>query len=95
MDIDTSLISESEDNKKNFAFIEKLKIPGLAIVILIVFLTILFYIMDIETSYDPANLIFILNIIFVGRPSIFIAFVAFRGFLRSGTGRFFGWELGP
>ena len=85
MDIDTSLISKSEGNKENFAFIEKLKIPGLAIVIFIVFLTFLFYIMDIESSYDPANLIFILNIIFVGVPSIFIAFLAFRGFLRSGN----------
>ena len=85
MDIDKSLISGSKDNKEDFAFIEKLKIPGLAIVVLIVFLTILFYIMDIEASYEPENLIFFLNIIFVGIPSIIIAFVALRGFLKSGA----------
>jgi len=85
MDIDTSLISGSKDNKENFAFIEKLKIPSRALVILTVFLTILFYIMDIEASYEPENLIFFLNIIFVGIPSIIIAFVALRGFLKSGA----------
>jgi len=85
MDIDKSLISESKGNEKNFAFIKKLKIPGLAIVILIVFLTFLFYFLDIGTSYDPENLSFILNLIFIGITSVIIAFVALRSFLKSGA----------
>ncbi len=85
VDIDTLLILESEGNKKNLAFIEKLKVPGLALVILIIFLTVLFTIIDIETSYEPENLVFFLNVIFVGIPSFIIAFVGLRGFLRSGS----------
>jgi PAS domain S-box-containing protein len=83
MDIDSALISESPENE--FTFIEKLKIPGLAIVILIVFLTFLFYFLDIEASYDPENLSFFLNLIFIGIPSVIIAFVAMRSFLKSGA----------
>lgn len=75
---------QSEDMQEYYGYLERLKFPGLLIVIFTFFLTILFYFLNISASYEPAYLTFILNLIFVGISGFIIAVIAFRGFLRTG-----------
>jgi PAS domain S-box-containing protein len=75
---------ENKQGKESI-FVESLKRPNLWLVILIVFLTIVFYLLDIQASWDSSVLIFLLNIVLVVIPAFFIAAISFWGFLQSGS----------
>jgi PAS domain S-box-containing protein len=83
--LDQSTPPAESDSKKIYVFLERLKIPALLLVVLMYVLVIIFYFMDNNVKYNPNNLIFILNLIFVFIPSLFIAFIALRSFLRTGN----------
>ena len=75
---------ENKQGKKN-VFVESLKRPNLWLVILVVILTIAFYLLDIQASWDSSVLTLLLNIVFVVIPAFFIAVISSRGFLQSGS----------
>ena len=75
---------KSDNQQENYGYLNRFKSLGWLIVIFTLFLTIIFWFLNIDTSYDPVYLIFILNIAFVAIPSFFIAITAHRGFLNSG-----------
>ncbi len=83
MDQSTSQIES--DSTKIYVFLERLKIPALLIVVFMYVLVIIFYFLNNNVKYNPTNLIFILNLIFVFIPSLFIAFIALRSFFRTGN----------
>lgn len=76
---------ESDDSQETLGFIKRLKIPALIIVVLMYLLVVVFYFVGINAKYNSTNLILGLNIIFVVIPSLIIAFIAARSFLRTGN----------
>lgn len=76
---------ELNNSLRTLEFIERLKIPALIIVILITVLTLMFFILRSNEFFDPENLLLIFYSIFIFLPSVVIAIVAGRGFLRSGS----------
>ncbi len=83
--MDQSIPPAESDSTNIYVFLERFKIPALLLVVFMYVLVIIFYFMDINVKYNPTNLIFILNLIFVFIPSLFIAFIALRSFLRTGN----------
>ena len=77
-----SLLNEHQDT---YGFLERLKTPALWLIVMMYVLVIVFYLLGITVKYNSANLILALNIMFVVIPSFFIAFIAARGFLRTGS----------
>jgi hypothetical protein len=80
-----SPLFESDVNQENLGFIAKLKIPALIIVILMLVLTLVFYILNFNGIYNPTDLLFSLNLIFIFIPALVIAYISSRAFLRSGN----------
>ncbi|MGZ7119415.1 MAG: hypothetical protein ACXVH2_06880, partial [Methanobacterium sp.] len=76
---------QSGDIQEIYGYLERLKIPALWIVVLMFVLVIIFYFLDINVKFDSVELNIILNTIFVVIPSLFIAYIAARSFLRSGN----------
>jgi PAS domain S-box-containing protein len=48
-------------------------------------LSVLLYASNIQSSWDSAWLVLIINIVFVAAPAFYIAFIAARGYIRSGS----------
>ncbi|WP_414469377.1 PAS domain S-box protein [Methanobacterium sp. ACI-7] len=71
--------------EENYGFMERFKLLGLLIIIIIFILNALFLFLNINTRYDPPYLLLFLNVIFISIPSFIIGFIGFRGFLRTGT----------
>ena len=78
-------LSSTDSSQEDYGLLESLKIPALGVVILLVILTIIFYFLNLSISYEPENLSFSLNLVFIGLPSFFIAFIAARSFMRTGA----------
>jgi hypothetical protein len=76
---------QSETQQNYYDFPERLKTPALWIVVLMYVLVIIFYFLNINAKYDSTDLNIILNTIFVVIPSLVIAFIATRSFLRTGN----------
>ena len=55
------------------------------LVLLFVVLTIVFYLLDIQASWDSSILTLVLNIVFVIIPALVITFIAARSFMRTGV----------
>ena len=75
---------ENKQGKESI-FVESLKRPNWWLVILVIILTIAFYLLDIQASWDSSVLTLLLNIVFVVVPAFFIAVISSRGFLQSGS----------
>jgi PAS domain S-box-containing protein len=65
--------------------IERLKRPALWLLVVLVIATVVFGVLDTESSFEPPYLMFSLNILFLGVPGFFITAIAIRSFLRTGT----------
>lgn len=68
--------------KDNYGFLERSKLPGLLLIIILFILTALFLFLNINTRYDPPYLLLFLNVTFI---SIHSFIIGLRGFLRTGT----------
>jgi PAS domain S-box-containing protein len=84
MNQDESL-PQSYNQQETYGFLERLKTPALWLVILMYVLVVVFYLLGINAIYNSTQFILVLNIIFVVIPSLFIAFIAARSFLRTGN----------
>jgi PAS domain S-box-containing protein len=76
--------TENKPGKQNVG-VESLKRPASWLVALIIVLAVIFYLLNIRASWDDATVDFLLNIMFVIIPSLFITIIAARGFMRSGV----------
>ncbi len=67
------------------AVIERLERPALWLLILVIAATAALRLLNLEDTFDPPFLMFSLNILFLGIPGFFIAVIAARSFLYTGT----------
>ncbi len=65
-------------------FLEKLKAPALGLVIILIVLTVVLNLLDIQASFDGPYLLLGLFIFFVGIPGILVSWMAGRAFLKNG-----------
>ena len=77
-----------------YGFLGRLKTPALWLVILMYILVMIFYFLNINIKFNPTNLTFILNIIFVFIPSLIIALIAARSFFSTGNWAVLGLGIG-
>ena len=82
---DGTILSSTNKQNETLGFINQLKIPGLIIFILVTALLILLYYLNIKVQFASAYFNLTLYLIFIIIPSIVIAFITSRGFLRTGT----------
>ncbi len=75
---------ENKYSKEN-GLVESLKRPAFWLVALVIILTIGFYLLDIQASWDSSALTLVLNIVFVIIPALIISFIASRSFIRTGA----------
>ena len=68
--MDQSNPSINSDTPEDYGFLERFKTLGILIVVLMYVLVIVFYFLKINTNFNPPNLIFILNLIFVFIPNV-------------------------
>jgi PAS domain S-box-containing protein len=70
---------------KAYGYLERLKRPALWLVVLVLALTVLFWMLDITAAFEPPYLTFSLNTMFIFAPSLLIALISLRGFARTGN----------
>jgi PAS domain S-box-containing protein len=82
----------SESRPKNsggarggFEAIGRLERPALWLLVVVVAATVALRLVSFENIFEPPYLVFSLNILFLGIPGFFIAVIAARSFLRTGT----------
>jgi PAS domain S-box-containing protein len=76
---------KTQSNYRGYVTWTELNSPSLWIVVFVFILATLFYLLDVEASWDSSTLTLVLNILFVVIPVLFIAVIASWSFVRSGS----------
>ena len=75
----------SSGEKKLYGLMEHFKRPALSLVLLAVAAVIVLKSLGLNATFESPVLLLSLNSVFIGIPSVLIAVIAARGFLRSGS----------
>ncbi len=71
--------------KERYGILERLKLPALGLVLVMLTLSIVFWRLDIRSSFEPPYLFLTLSIVFIGAASLITAIIAGRSFLHTGA----------
>jgi PAS domain S-box-containing protein len=79
--------NEAEPRPKRRSYAGSLNSPSPWVVALVAILSLLFYLLDIEATWDSSILTLVLNALLVVAPSFFVAGIALWAYVRSGSSR--------